>query len=110
MSILSTVLKAKFKKQPIMVVSFDPSYGFPEAKTRYCSKEQFSDAALFLMGKSHEYGRKSVSKPCVNPTKKAQSQRTPLSKRKKEHSVHKFFRILFTRERVAEFPLSHQVS
>lgn len=109
MSILSTVLKAKFKKQPIMVVSFDPSYGFPEAKTRYCSKEQFSDAALFLMGKSHEYGRKAfINSRSAQSVRKSHPRKA--QSKKKENSVHKFFRILFARERVAEFPMPHQMS
>lgn len=99
MGIIKTVLKAKIKKQPVIVITFDDVYGFANAKCSRVSDEKFNDAALFLVGKSHEQRNKS-----------AELAKKPKAKRKKENAVHKFFRILFTREdkieRVVEFPLS----
>lgn len=82
MSAISTVIKAKLKKQPVMVVTFDDVYGFPSVLCDRVSNDKFNDAALFLMGKSHE--GKRVLKPSGS--------------KKKENVIHKFFRILFTKE------------
>lgn len=82
-----------FKKTPKIIITFDKVYGFPEAKAKYCSKEQFADAALFMVGKNHEYGKRKTSG-------------IKRQRRRKENIIHKFFRILFTRERVAKFPLN----
>lgn len=87
-----------FKKTPKIIITFDKVYGFPEAKAKYCSKEQFADAALFMVGKNHEYGRRKTSS--IKPAKVSHQRR------RKENVVHKFFRILFTRERAVEFPLN----
>lgn len=89
MIILKTILKAKFKKQPTMVVTFDDVYGFPTVMCRRVSKEQFNDAALMLMGTNREIkkGRDILN---LTPQKKG--------RKKKENSVHKFFRILFSKE------------
>lgn len=84
MSAISTVIKAKLKKQPVMVVTFDDVYGFPSVLCDRVNNDKFNDAALFLMGKSHE--GKRVLKPSKSRSKK------------KENVIHKFFRILFTKE------------
>lgn len=91
MIILKTILKAKFKKQPTMVVTFDEVYGFPSVLCQGVTKEQFNDAALMFMGTNLEIkkGRDVLN---LNP-------HTLKRRKKKENSIRKFFRILFTKEK-----------
>lgn len=88
MTILKTILRAKLKKQPTIVVTFDDVYGFPSVLCQRVTKEQFNDAALMFMGTNREIkkGRDVLN---LNPQKRI---------KKKESNIHKFFRILFSKE------------
>lgn len=71
----------KFKKKPVIKVTFDPYHNLPMMQAKNCTDEQIRDAALFMQGHVRF------------DTKKA-SRSNNQRRKKKENRIHKFFRIL----------------
>lgn len=69
------------KKKSVIKVTFDPYHNLPQMKAKNCTTDQIFDAGLFMQGHARI-------------DRKTAGRRTSNRRRKKENSVHKFFRIL----------------
>lgn len=65
-----------FRKKSVIKITFDPYHNLPQMKAKNCTTDQILDAGLFMQGHAR-IDRKTAGR-----------------RRKKENSVHKFFRIL----------------
>lgn len=70
-----------FRNKSVIKVTFDPYHNLPQMKAKNCTGEQILDAALFMQGH-------------VRIDNKVIGNQASNRRRKKENSVHKFFRIL----------------
>ena len=70
-----------FRKKSVIKITFDPYHNLPQMKAKNCTTDQIFDAGLFMQGHARI-------------DRKTADRRTSNRRRKKENSVHKFFRIL----------------
>ena len=69
-----------FRRKAVITVTFDPYHNLPTLKAKNCTPDQIQDAATFM--RAH-----------VRLDLQKRSRRTT-RRRKKEHRLHKFFRVL----------------